>query len=269
MARLDGLVSLITGAASGIGKTTAEEFAKEGSKVILSDINDEKGYKLAKEIGPNASYINLDVCDEKAWEKTKIYIEENFGRLDVLFNNAGIIGVGVDGFGPQDPEHTSLKDWDKINQINSDSVFLGCRFAIEMMKKNGGSIINMSSRSGIVGVPGACAYASSKAAIRNHTKSVALYCAQEGYPIRCNSVHPAAILTPIWKKMLGNDENNIKEKIKEMSEKIPIGRMGEPIDVAYGVIYLASKESNYITGIELTIDGGILAGSSASPKTKD
>ena len=142
---------------------------------------------------------------------------------------------------------------------------LGCKYAIRLMKDKGGSIVNISSRSGIVGIPGAVAYASSKAAVRNHTKSVALHCAENGYKIRCNSVHPAAIMTPMWDAMLGEGEQR-QQIIAEVEAGIPMGHFGEPIDVAYGILYLASDESKYITGIELTIDGGMLAGSQAKPK---
>src|SRR5690606_22378860 len=140
------------------------------------------------------------------------------------------------------------------------------KYGIAMMKpRGGGSIVNLSSRSGIVGIPGAVAYASSKASVRNHTKSVALFCAEKKYNIRCNSIHPAAIMTPMWDAMLGEGEQ--REKIiKSVEFGIPLGHFGDPIDVAYGALYLASDESKYVTGIELTIDGGILAGSEASPE---
>ena len=151
-----------------------------------------------------------------------------------------------------------------MHRVNSTGVMLGCKYAIRLMKEKGGSIVNISSRSGVVGIPGAVAYASSKAAVRNHTKSVALYCAENGYKIRCNSVHPAAIMTPMWDAMLGEGEQRQKI-IEEIEFGIPLGHFGVPIDVAYGVLYLASNESKYVTGIELTIDGGILAGSEAKP----
>ncbi len=180
----------------------------------------------------------------------------------VLVNNAGITGF-QEGFGPQDPEHASLKSWRDVHAINSDGVFLGCKHAIAAMKQNSdASIINISSRSGLVGIPGAAAYAASKAAVRNHTKTVALYCCQQGYKIRCNSIHPAAILTPMWDPMLGRD----REKTMEIIAKdIPMQRMGMPEDVANAALFLASVESKYITGTELTIDGGILAGAGAPP----
>ena len=262
--RVKGKVALVTGAAQGIGKACAQLLAKEGAVVILSDIQDDLGKKAAAEIGRSAVYRHLDVSDEEEWKKLiKSILKEN-GHLDILVNNAGIIGFGK-GFGPQDPENTSLEDWRKVNAINTEGVFLGCKHAIRAMKKSGGSIINISSRSGLVGIPDAAPYAASKAAVRNHSKSVALYCCQQGYPIRCNSLHPGAILTPLWEPMIGTGPER-KQRIAQIAHGVPMQRMGEPEDVAQAVVFLASDESKYITGIELTIDGGILAGSSSAPK---
>ncbi len=195
-------------------------------------------------------------------------IKDKFGRLDILFNNAGITGFDHN-LGIQDPENISLHAWHEIHKINLDGVFLGCKYAIQLMKQYGGSIINMSSRSGIVGIPTASAYASSKAAVRNHTKSVALYCASKNYKIRCNSVHPGAILTPLWDAVLGQNEEMRKVTMQDIIKDIPLGKMGEPLDVANAVLFFASDESKYITGAELNIDGGILAGSNAAPKKHD
>jgi len=254
MPRLKGKVALITGSAQGIGSETARVLAREGAQVIVSDIQDEKGEALADEIG--ALYLHLDVKNEQEWPQVIKMIVQKFSKLDILVNNAGITGF-QDGFGPQDPENASLESWRAVHAINSEGVFLGCKYAILAMKNNpGSSIINISSRSGLVGIPGAAAYASSKASVRNHTKSVALYCASQGYPIRCNSIHPAAILTPMWDPMLGNG-------LESITKDIPMQRMGEPNDVANAVLFLASDESKYITGIELTIDGGLLAGTGA------
>jgi NAD(P)-dependent dehydrogenase (short-subunit alcohol dehydrogenase family) len=153
-----------------------------------------------------------------------------------------------------------------VHETNLDGVFLGCKHAIGLMKRSGpSSIVNISSRSGMVGIPGAAAYASSKAAVRNHTKSVALWCAQQGYAIRCNSIHPGAVLTPMWEPMLGSGQGR-EAAIRELTAEIPVGRMGAPEDVAALIVYLASDESGYVTGSEFTIDGGILAGSAASPR---
>lgn len=264
--RLEGKVALITGAAQGIGKATALAFVKEGAFVIISGIHESKGRRVAEEIGRSSIYLHLDVQLEADWQCAMQTIEQQFGKLDILVNNAGVTGI-EERFGPQDPEHASLESWRQVHAINSDSVFLGCKYAIQMMKKRGGVIINISSRSGMVGMPLAAAYAASKAAVRNHTKSVALYCCEQGYSIRCNSVHPAAILTPMWDSFLG-DESEREARIAEIAKSVPLQKMGMAEDVAYAIVFLASDESQYITGIELTVDGGILAGSSAHPKKK-
>lgn len=263
--RVQNKIALVTGAAQGIGEAICRMLAKEGATVIVTDIDDEKGLSLCHDIGPFAYYLNLDVSKEREWKRVFEQVADKHGRLDVLVNNAGITGLGKD-HGPQDPEHTSLAAWDHVHAVNVDSVFLGCREAICIMKNHGGgSIVNISSRSGNVGIPNLAAYASSKAAVRNHTKSVALYCAQQGYNIRCNSVHPAAILTPIWEPMLGNTPEARADSLWALSKDIPLRRMGTPDDVAYAVLYLASNESAYVTGAEFIIDGGVLAGATASP----
>ena len=265
--RVKGKVALVTGAAQGIGKSCVELLVKEGAFVILSDIQDQEGKKTAAEMGPAVAYRHLDVSREEEWEKTIGSILKEKGRLDIVVNNAGIMGFEK-GMGPQDPENASLESWRKVQAINAEGVFLGCKHAIRAMKKSGGSIINISSRSGLVGIPDAAAYAASKAAVRNHTKSVALYCCQKGYPIRCNSIHPAAILTPLWDPMIGTGPERQK-RLDQLAQGVPMHHMGAPEDVAYAVVYLASEESKFITGAELTIDGGILAGSASAPKKLD
>ncbi|PIX63865.1 MAG: short-chain dehydrogenase, partial [Sphingomonadales bacterium CG_4_10_14_3_um_filter_58_15] len=162
-----------------------------------------------------------------------------------------------------------LADWRAVHRVNLDGTFLGCRYAIKAMKGRGtGSIINISSRSGLVGIPGAAAYASSKAAIRNHSKSVALYCAQQGWQIRCNSIHPAAIMTPMWEPMLGEGDARAAAEAALVKDT-PLQRFGEASEVAAIAVLLASDEASYITGSELNIDGGILAGSAAAPGQAD
>lgn len=193
------------------------------------------------------------------------YINEKFSQLDVLVNNAGIGGF-TQTKGPHNAENFDLESWHKVMAVNADGVALGCKYAIQLMKSNqAGSIVNISSRSGLVGIPQMVAYAASKAAVRNHTKSVALYCAEKRYNIRCNSIHPGAILTPMWDPMLGEgiDRENM---IRKISSEIPLGKMGTAVDLAYATLYLASDESKYVTGIELNVDGGILAGSTATPE---
>ncbi len=262
--RLKHKIALITGSARGIGQATAELFNNEGAAVIISDIRDKEGQALAEKLGEGTEYVHLDVREENSWKEVTAYIKSKFGRLDILVNNAGITGF-LESKGPWDAENSDLDSWEEVHRTNSTGVMLGCKYAIGLMKEKGGSIVNISSRSGVVGIPGAVAYASSKAAVRNHTKSVALYCAEKGYMIRCNSIHPAAIMTPMWDAMLGEGEQR-RKIIEEIEFGIPLGHFGEPLDVAHGVLYLASDESKYVTGIELTIDGGILAGGDAKPK---
>ncbi len=265
--RLESKVALITGSSSGIGEATALLFAKEGAFVVVSDIDDGQGAKVAKACGPQSLYLHLDVREEREWAETIQAILEQFHKIDIVVNNAGITGF-QEGFGPQDPEHATLKSWRDVHAVNSEGVFLGCKYAIQAMKENkSGSIINISSRSGLVGIPGAAAYASSKASVRNHSKTVALYCCQQRYNIRCNSIHPAAILTPMWEPMLGSGPER-EVALAAIMHDIPMRKMGTPADVAYAALFLASDESAYITGIELTIDGGILAGAGAPPSKK-
>lgn len=260
MVRSDGKTALITGGANGIGKATAELFVSKGIQVIIADI-DQKLYDVADEIG--AYPLLLDVSTEESWKEIVNTITKNFPELDIVVNNAATNGVGKN-FTTQDPENMSLKTWHAMHQINLDSVFLGCKYGINLMKNNMGNsaIINVASRSGIVGVPTLAAYAASKAAIRNYTKSVALYCAQKSYNIRCNTVSPAAILTNMWSHVLKDEQD-----YKKFSSIIPLKRMGEAIEVANAILYLSSDDSQFITGTEIIIDGGILAGSASSPSS--
>lgn len=257
--RVEGKVALVTGGADGIGKAIAGVLAREGAYVVIADVNEKLGPQTAVEVG--GTFVRLDVADESSWKSALAETLKKYGGLHILVNNAGVMGKGV-----QDPEHTSLDDWRMIHKINLDSVFLGCKYAIGAMKEKGGSIVNMSSRSGMVGVPGAAAYASTKAAIRNHTKSVALYCAEQGYNIRCNSVHPADILTAMWKNVLGEGKE-YEKNLTHFSRNIPMKRFGTTEEVANAVLFLASDESSYTTGSELIVDGGVLAGTATSPDT--
>lgn len=268
MSRLNGKVALVTGAARGIGEAIAQAFVNEGASVYLSDINDDLGFNTAKKLGRSAQYVHLDVRSERDWHSVTQLIVSTYGAIDVVVNNAGITGF-EGGDLVHDPENASLETWRSVHETNLDGVFLGCKYAIKAMRpKKTGSIINISSRSGLVGIPGAAAYASSKAAIRNHTKSVALYCAEQGLQIRCNSVHPAAVLTPMWEPMLGNGPDR-EARMAELVSDTPLRRFGMPEEVAALAVLLASDEATYITGSEFSIDGGLLAGSAASPSADD
>ncbi len=257
MPRLNDKTCVVTGAARGIGRAIAERFRDEGAIVILTDI-DEIGVETAAGIG--CRFERLDVREEADWQR----LAEIVPVADVVVNNAGVTGF-EQGMVAHDPEHASLVNWRAVHAVNLDGTFLGCRYAIGAMKAAGtGSIINISSRSGLVGIPLAAAYASSKAAIRNHSKTVALYCAQQGWKIRCNSVHPAAILTPIWEPMLGTGPDR-EARMAALVADTPLQRFGMPDEVAAVAVMLASDEATYITGTEINIDGGLLAGSAASP----
>ena len=258
MTRLSGKTCVVTGGARGIGKAICAAFAAEGADVVLTDIDRKSGAAAAADIG--CRFMPLDVRAEADWAALAAAVP----AADVVVNNAGITGF-EDSPGPHDPEHASLADWRAVHATNLDGTFLGCRYAIGAMKAKGtGAIINVSSRSGLVGIPGAAAYASSKAAVRNHTKSVALYCAQQGWQIRCNSVHPAAILTEMWEPMLGDGPDRA-ERMAAFVADTPLKRFGLPQEVAAIAVMLASDEAGYVTGAEFNIDGGMLAGSAASP----
>ncbi len=264
--RLKNKVALITGAGRGIGAAIAQAFANEGAKVIVSDLDDDRGESVANAIGENSTYQHLDVREEADWQQAMAMIEDRYGQLDVLVNNAGITGFDSEQPQPHDPEHLDLEEWRRVHATNLDGVFLGCKYAIRLMRQSGtGSIINLGSRSGVVGIPRASAYASSKSGVRNHTKSVALYCAEEGLTIRCNVIQPAAVMTPMWEPLLGTGDDR-QQRIAEFCADTPLRRFAEPSEVAALALYLATGESLYCTGAEFNIDGGLLAGSGATPK---
>lgn len=265
MSRLDGKVALVTGAARGIGGGIARAFAAEGATVWVTDLDADGAACAAREIGTAARPLRLDVRREEDWDKAGEAVTAEGGRLDVLVNNAGITGLEGSPV-PADPEHTSLDDWRAVHATNLDGTFLGCRTAIRLMRSAGkGAIINVSSRSGLVGVPTAAAYASSKAAVRNHTKSVALWCAGEGLAIRCNSIHPAAILTPMWDPMLGEAPDR-EMRMAAFVADTPLQRFGTVEEVAAVAVLLASDEAAYMTGSEIVLDGGLLAGAALTPR---
>jgi NAD(P)-dependent dehydrogenase (short-subunit alcohol dehydrogenase family) len=268
MNRLTHKIAIVTGSARGIGAAIAHAFVAEGAFVYVTDIDDALGMETARSLGACAAYRHLDVRDEADWQRVTSEVLAEKGRLDVLVNNAGITGF-ESGNLVHDPEHATLEAWHAVHRTNLDGVFLGCKYAIKAMRAHGaGSIINVSSRSGLVGIPAAAAYASSKAAVRNHTKTVALYCAAQGLTIRCNSIHPAAILTPMWEPMLGDGPERAA-RMQALVRDTPLRRFGRPEEVAAVAVLLASDEAAYMTGTELNVDGGLLAGSAAAPAAQD
>ncbi len=252
MNRLDGKVCLITGGASGIGRGCARKLAAEGARVVIADRNVEGGTAAAAELGAPHRFEVLDVTDEAGWTRVVEATVAAFGRLDALVNSAGIAVWG-------NIERLSLAEWRLQHAVNADGTFLGCRAAIGAMKTTGGgSIINLSSVAGLIGVPDAAAYCSSKGAVRLLSKSVALHCARAGYNIRCNSVHPSFIDTPMVDSVVGAAKDQAKMRAT-VEHAAPLGRIGQIDDVANLVVFLASDESRFITGSELVVDGGLTA----------
>jgi len=253
MGRVSGKVALVTGGALGLGKATAEMLAREGAKVVVTDVKEAEGGKTVEGIragGAEAIFVRHDASSEDDWKAVLKQALDAFGRLDVLVNNAGI---GILG----NVEDTTLEDWRKTQSVNLDGVFLGTKYGIEAMRRSGGgSIINLSSIEGLVGDPNLAAYNASKGGVRIFTKSAALHCARQGYGIRINSVHPGYIWTPMVEAVSKGKDT---EKYKALVDLHPIGRLGEPDDIAYGILYLASDESKFVTGSELVIDGGYTA----------
>ncbi len=247
--RLAGKTALITGAASGIGRATAALFHAEGAKVAASDRN-EAG--LAGLEGVADLTLPQDVTDEARWRQVVDAVMAAFGRLDILVNSAGIALKG-------NIETATLADFRRTEAVNVEGVFLGCREAIRVMKGNGGgSIVNLSSVAGIIGDAQSAAYCASKGAVRLLTKSAALYCGRAGYNIRLNSVHPSFADTPMVQELIASSKN--PERVREgLMRAAPLGRMGRPEEVANAILYLASDESSFTTGIELMVDGGLTA----------
>ena len=245
-ARVAGKVALITGGASGVGRASALLLAREGARVVISDIDVESGLALAEEIGPSAFFIEHDASSEADWARVIETLRLRYGQLDILFNNAGILLKG-------DIENTEYADWQQVQRVNADSVFLGCRAAIGLMKEGeGGSIINMSSIAGVAGRDDYAAYSASKGAVAALSRSVAVQCRRRKYRIRCNSLHPDGILTPMTVASFPAGLDPLSLTI----DADPMCRMCLPEDVAASVLFLASDESRAISGIELRIDSG-------------
>ena len=248
--RLEGKVAIISGGARGMGATEARIFAAEGAKVVFGDLLDDLGKQVEAEInesGGEAFYVSLDVTDQSSWQNAVDAAVSRFGRLDILVNNAGIVNN-------QSRDDASAEEWDRVMDVNAKGVFLGTKVAIpEMRRAGGGSIINISSISGMIGQHGIHpGYNASKGAVRLLTKTTAIQYAKDG--IRANSVHPGPIATPMTEASRADPE-----RYQNSISRTPLGRYGRPEDIAYGVLFLASDESSYMTGSELVIDGGYTA----------
>ena len=250
MGRLDGKVALISGGARGQGATEARLFAREGARVVFGDILDAEGRQVEADIraaGGEATYVHLDVTQEESWRAAVVMAEQRYGMLNILVNNAGILIA-------KNIEETTEDDWEQTLAVNLKGVFLGTKQAIPAMRRaGGGSIINISSIDGLVGSPySPPSYGATKGGVRLFTKATAVQHAKDN--IRCNSVHPGPIVTPMIAQQL-EDPARVEMRLR----RIPLGRIGTVDDVAYGVLYLASDESSYVTGSELVIDGGVTA----------
>ena len=248
MSRVKDKVIIVTGAASGLGLADAKVLVREGAKVIMTDINAEAGADLAREIG--ATFIAQDVSQEASWSAVMTQVERDFGRLDGLVNNAGVAPIAS-------IEDTTTDMWRRVISIHLDATFWGCQSAIKLMKQSGGgSIVNMSSTAALIGLGPYLAYSAAKGGIRSMTKSIAVHCRQAGLHIRCNSVHPGSISTPMvhtaLKTLTGTDL--MAEEDPEATRKA-LG-IGEPEDVANMVLYLLSDESKHVTGAEMVVDNG-------------
>ncbi len=260
MGRVEGKIALVTGGGSGLGRAISEMLAREGARVAVTDIDAAAARETAEAIEaarPGATIaLTHDVTDAAAWSAALAATVAEFGGLHILVNNAGIAEGGS-------IEDTDLETWRRVHAIDLDGVFLGCKLAIPHMhgpgggQAGGGSIVNISSIAGIVAGHNMAAYNSAKAAVRHLSKSVALHCAKQGYGIRCNSVHPAFVRTPILDPLV--ERFGEAEAFAKLGRQIPLGRIGEPEEIAYGVLYLASDESSFMTGAELVLDGGLSA----------
>jgi NAD(P)-dependent dehydrogenase (short-subunit alcohol dehydrogenase family) len=245
MGRIEGKVAIVTGAASGIGRAVAALLAAEGGKVVITDVNVTDGKSSEREIGHSSAFMSHDVGNETDWKRIISDTESRFGRLDILVNNAGIGSPNVA------PENVDMDEFRKVQRVNLEGTLLGCKYAMPVMRAGGGgSIINISSVAAFVPTANDLPYGTSKAGVRQLTLSLAYHCAQTGSGIRVNSIHPGAIKTP------GVTRRRSAEVLERVASAIPMGHMGEPEDIAYAALYLASDESKYITGQALIVDGG-------------
>lgn len=256
MNRLSNCVCLVTGAAAGIGLATAERLLQEGALVLLTDLDADAGQTQVERLrgeGLNAHFLQQDAACEEAWQRTMGHVREQWNLLDVLVKNAGIAILA-------DVENLTLAQWRKSNAVNLDGVFLGTQQAIAMMKGRGGSIINIASIEGFIGEPMVPSYNAGKGGVRMFTKAAAAHCARKGYNIRINNVCPGYVATPmISGGMLGLPAEQVQAFQSYLGDRIPMGRLAEPAEIAGAVAFLASADASYVTGSDLVVDGGYLA----------
>jgi 3(or 17)beta-hydroxysteroid dehydrogenase len=252
MGRVDGKVALVTGGASGIGFATASLLLDEGARVVLTDRDASQFPSVSAASAHRASFHVLDVTCEQEWISVTDAIVAEFGRIDILVNNAGVALL-------KDIEATAFDEWRSLMAVNLDGTFLGCKHAVRFMKdRGGGSIVNISSVTGLIGNGNLAAYSASKGGVRLLTKSVALHCARKGYNIRCNSVHPSFVETPMLRSMIAKARDP-KKMETNCTIAAPLGRLAQPIEVARSILFLASDESSFTTGAEIVVDGGLSA----------
>lgn len=256
MPRLKDKVAIVTGGAAGLGAAIAKRLAEEGAKVVVTDLNSEAGEATARAIG--AEFIRQDVTDEAGWIALVAEVEKRHGRIDALVNNAGLASCK----GAMDPEDSLLEDWRRIYTVNVEGVFLGCKHVMAAMARSGGgSVVNMSSIAALVPTPFISAYGASKAAVAQFSRSLALYCCEKDYQIRCNSVHPGQVRTPMHDELIERTarEHGITEEQAEQAflAKVPMKKFQDAVDMANAVLFLVSDESRYITGTAIVVDGGM------------
>jgi 3(or 17)beta-hydroxysteroid dehydrogenase len=247
MGRVDGKVVIVTGAAQGLGEADARRLAAEGARVVMTDVDDARGQAVAQAIG--ADYLHPDVSDEAGWHTLMAHVMSRYGQLDVLVNNAGIAVIA-------NIETTTTEQWRRTLAVHLDSTFWGCQLAVRAMKERGGSIINMSSVVALQGSSEYLAYAAAKGGIRSMTKAVAAHCRANGYPIRCNSIHPGSINTAMVHAALEHSAGiKLGEAEDQEALRLQLG-LGEPLDIANMVLFLASDEAKHVNGAELVVDNG-------------